>query len=163
MAPRFVNLLIIIIFITQPVVTSFFSPPVCFFAFLVASVIPFFAGKSRRVTDPLAGISTPSELSPRDFHEWAKLVCSSNRYSRAYDLYVYNTNRGVNQKLQVTLSQIKAINFIHAWKFVLFVLLALDTFCLYDLFFSNQIVDSPVLLIIMVGILWEYALGVYVL
>ena len=160
---QFVNLLVIILLVPPVVVTLFFSPSTCLFAFLTASVIPFFAGKSRRVTDPVAGIPTRRELSPRDFHEWAKLVCSSDRYSRAYDQYVYDTSRGYDKKLPITFSQIKAINYIHAWKVLLFVLLALDTFCLYDLLFSNQTVKSPVPVGIMIGILWGYALGVYVL
>lgn len=160
---QFVNLLVIVLLVPPVVVTLFFSPPACLFAFWAASVIPFFAGKSRRVTDPVAGVPARSELSPRAFHEWAKLVCSSDRYSRAYYQYVYDTNRGYDQELSATFSQIKAINYIHAWKVLLFVLLALDTFCLYDLFFSNLTDTSPIPVGIMIGILWGYALGVYVL
>jgi uncharacterized integral membrane protein len=160
---QFVNCLVIVLLVPPVVVTLFFSPPTCFFAFLAASVIPFFAGKSRRVTDPVAGIPTRNELSPSDFHAWAKLVCSSEEYKRAYDQYVYDANRGYDQKLPLTFSQIKAINYVHASKVLLFILLALDAFCLYDLFFSNHTFQSPVLLGIMIGILWGYALGVYVL
>lgn len=160
---QFVNWLVIMLLIPPVVVTLFFSPPASFFAFLAASVIPFFAGKSRRVTDPVAGVSTRSELSPSDFHAWAKLVCSLNEYNRAYSQYVYDSNRGYDEKLPLTFSQIKAINYIHAWKVLLFILLVLDAFCLYDLFFSNKTVESPVPVGIMIGILWGYALGVYVL
>ena len=80
-----VNWLVLILLVLPVMVTFAFSPPACFFAFLIASVIPFFVGKSRRVTDPVAGIPPRSVLSPSDFHAWAKLVCATDEYQHAYD------------------------------------------------------------------------------
>jgi hypothetical protein len=160
---EFVNWLVRILLLPPVVVTSAFSPPVCFFTFAVASVVSFFAGKSRRVTDPVAGLPTPTLLAPNDFHAWAKLVCATHEYQQAYGQYVYDANRGYDQKLPLLFSQIKAINYIHAWKVLLVVLLAVDAFCLHDLFFSNWTLQAPVAVGSMIGILWGYALGVYVL
>jgi uncharacterized integral membrane protein len=111
----------------------------------------------------VAGIPTASVLTPQDFHAWAKLVCAADEYQHAYNRYVYDADRGYDQKLPLVFSQIKAINYVHAWKILLLILLALNAFCLYDLFYSNQTFRAPVAVGAMIGILWGYALGIFVL
>lgn len=155
---------IIVVLMIPPAVVAFaFSPPAYFLTFLAAAVIPFFSARSRRVTDPVAGIPTASVLAPQDFHAWAKLVCATDEYQRAYNLYMYDADRGYDQKLPLVFSQIKAINYVHAWKILLLILLTLNAFCLYDLFYSNQAFRAPVAMGAMIGILWGYAIGVFAL
>ena len=158
-----INLLVFILFWPPLVVAFAFSTPACFFSFIAASIIPFFSGKSRRMRDPVAGIFEVTSLSPNDFHKWAKFVCASNQYEQLYFRYVLDAKKGVDKKLPITFSQIKAINYIHAWKIILVLLIPLNVFCLYDLFWSNLSFHSPLLIGAAIGVLWGYSLGVYVL
>ena len=160
---QLMNLGIIILFLPPVLVMFAFSPPACFFSFLMALIIPFFAGKSRRVSDPVAGILRHTILSPSDFHEWAKLVCSSGQYERDYESHVYDSNRGYDQKLPLVFSQVKAINYIHAWKVLLFLLIPINAFCIWDLFYSNLTFRAPIPIGITIGSIWGYAFGIYVL
>lgn len=160
---RLINLLVCVLFCPPLLVAFAFSPPECFLSFITMCLISFLPGKSRRVQDPVSGIFEFAYLSPRDFHEWAKLVCTSNRYEKLYLQYVLNAKEGVKNKLPFTFSQIKAINYIHAWKVIIILLIPLNIFCLYDLLWSNQSFRSPILVGATTGVLWGYSLGIYVL
>jgi hypothetical protein len=139
------------------------SPPVCFLAFLAASIVPFFAGKSRRVIDPIAGFQHKTLLSPKDLHSWAAVVCFAGGYQKAYDRYVNEAGRGFDEKLPLVLSQIKAINYIHAWKVLFLLLGGLLAFSIYDTFSSGRAViwHAPVVTGCAMGVIWGYSLGVY--
>jgi len=147
-----------------PVITVLvFSPPLCLLFFLVGALVPFFTGKSRTVIDPVADIPERARLSPSDFHLWADLVTSTGDYQRKYDRFVYDSSRGFDEKLPLVFSQIKAINYIHAHKVLFALLLGLNAFCVYDVFFSNQTFTSPIVTGLCLGIVWGYSLGVFTL
>jgi hypothetical protein len=139
------------------------SPPSCLFAFLIAAIVPFLAAQSRRVDDPIASIPEHTVLSPEDFHAWARLVCASDRYEAEYSRHIYDARRGFDQKLPVVFSQIKAINYIHAWKVLSIVLLGLLAFGICDVFFAAQSVRwrEPVASGLAMGVIWGYSLGLY--
>ncbi len=159
---QLINWIIIILLLAPSLVVFAFSSSACFFSFLIALIIPFFVGKSRRVSDPLAGLKR-TVLSPNDFHKWAKLVCFSKKYERTYENYVYDSNRRYYRKLPLVFSQVKAINYIHAWKILLILLTPINIFCIWDLFFSNLTFRVPIQIGIVIGIIWGYALGIYIL
>jgi len=58
-------------------------------------------------------------------------------------------------------SQIKAINYIHAWKVLVSLLGGLLAFDIYDTFFAGKgvIWQSPVAAGLAMGVIWGYSFG----
>lgn len=138
----------------------FLSPRPLSYAFAASLVIPFFAAKSRRVSDPVLGIPTNSLLSPREFHNWAMMVCT-RAYGVSYDRYTLDPNRFVDTKLPLVFSQVKAFNYVHARTVLLLLLITLDAYCVYDVLKGGQALHSPIPVGAMMGIAWGYTAGLY--
>ena len=154
------HLLVVVLFLPPAIIALAFSPPIYLVTFMGASVLAYFAGNSRRVTDPVVGIGPRTMLCPEDFHRWAFLVCTSDRYMKAYEGYVYS-KRGYDEKLPLVFSQIKAINYVHVWKVLILLLVVLDVFLIYDLYYSNLTFAAPIAVGSVTGILFGYSLGLY--
>ncbi len=159
-----ITLSIIIFLLAIPVVIMLcFSAPICLLFFIIAAVPLVLLGKSRTVTDPIYGITEPTTLSPNQFHIWADTVVSSRKYKRLYDIFVLDSERGFDEKLPLVFGQIKAINYMYAYKILLILLIGLNAFCVYDLFYSDLTFSLPTVMGLVIGTIWGYALGIFLL
>ena len=156
------NFVLLLLFIPPLAMILRLWPGQTLYSFAVAAGITFLVGKSRRVSDPIAGVPPNTLLSPSDFHRWAATVTGSDLYQRAYYSHSLNPNVGYDKKMPSLFAQFKAYFYWYASGVVFVIALLINGWCVF-LWRSQQALRSPVAVGVATGVLWGYGLGLLAL